>query len=95
MFPTALLLVPALVCQVPEAPLPGLVEVAKGVFVMKGVPGPGSVAALKRLKITHVLDLRRDGDAPGEALRVCAAAGMVIPETTEAVRSYLRTQGPT
>ncbi len=59
---TLLLTLPALVSQQP-APLPGAVEIQPGRFVVLGTPGPETFAGLKAAGITHVLNLRTEGEA--------------------------------
>ena len=59
----SLLLVPALVAQVLVAPAPDMVEVSRGVFVLKGAPTAATFADLKHLHITQVIDVRREGDS--------------------------------
>lgn len=57
------LLLPALVLQAQDSAIPGAVEVRPGIFVLRGVPDEGTCAAIKKQHITHVIDLRRDGEA--------------------------------
>jgi protein tyrosine phosphatase (PTP) superfamily phosphohydrolase (DUF442 family) len=38
------------------------VEVRPGIFVLRGVPDEETCTAIKKLHITHVIDLRRDGE---------------------------------
>jgi rhodanese-related sulfurtransferase len=53
-----------------ERPFPEAVEIRTGVFVLKGGATPALYPALKRQHITHVLDLRNDGEiAPESAFR--------------------------
>jgi protein tyrosine phosphatase (PTP) superfamily phosphohydrolase (DUF442 family) len=59
---TLFLLLPALVLQAQDSAIPGAVEVRSGVFVLKGVPGDETLAAMKKQHITVVIDLRRDGE---------------------------------
>jgi protein tyrosine phosphatase (PTP) superfamily phosphohydrolase (DUF442 family) len=59
---TLFLLLPALVLQAPAPAIPGAVEVRPGLFVSRGVPGDEACAAIKKQRITHVIDLRRDGE---------------------------------
>ena len=59
---TLLLLLPALVLQAQDSAIPGAVEVRSGVFVLKGIPGDETFSAMKIQRITHVIDLRRDGE---------------------------------
>ena len=63
MYRSLLLLVPALMLQAAESPIPGATEVRPGVWVLRGVPTEEVFAALKGQRITHVVDLRRDGEA--------------------------------
>ncbi|MDP1832677.1 MAG: hypothetical protein Q8K67_11510 [Geothrix sp.] len=71
---TLFLLLPALVIQAQDSAIPGAVEVRSGVFVLRGTPNEGTCAALKRQRVTHVVDLRRDGepslDCESEASRM-------------------------
>lgn len=55
------LLLPALVIPQDSA-IPGAVEVRAGVFVLRGTPDQDTCAAIKKQHITHVIDLRRDGE---------------------------------
>lgn len=57
-----LLLLPALVLQAQDSAIPGAVEVRSGVFVLRGMPNEGTCVAMKKQRITHVVDLRRDGE---------------------------------
>jgi protein tyrosine phosphatase (PTP) superfamily phosphohydrolase (DUF442 family) len=57
-----LFLLPALVLQAQESAIPSAVEVRPGVFVLRGIPGEETFAAIKKQRITHVVDLRRDGE---------------------------------
>lgn len=56
------LLLPALVLQAQESAIPGAVEVRPGIFVLRGVPNEATCAAIKKQHVTHVIDLRRDGE---------------------------------
>jgi len=56
------LLLPALVLQAQDSAIPGGVEVRPGVFVLRGAPNDETCAAIKKQHVTHVIDLRRDGD---------------------------------
>ena len=56
------LLLPALVLQAEESAIPNAVEVRFGVFVLRGLPNDSTCAAIKKQHITHVIDLRRDGE---------------------------------
>ena len=59
---TLFLLLPTLVFQAQGSAIPGAVEVRSGVFVLRGVPDQETCAAIKKQHITHVIDLRRDGE---------------------------------
>jgi protein tyrosine phosphatase (PTP) superfamily phosphohydrolase (DUF442 family) len=59
---TLVLILPALMVQQPAA-LPGAVEIQPGRFVVLGTPGPETFAGLKAAGITHVLNLRTEGEA--------------------------------
>jgi protein tyrosine phosphatase (PTP) superfamily phosphohydrolase (DUF442 family) len=56
------LLLPALVLQAQDSAIPGAVEVRPGVFVLRSTPNEGTCTAIKKQRITYVLDLRRDGE---------------------------------
>jgi len=56
------LLLPALVLQAQDSVIPGAREVRPGIFVLRGVPDEGTCVAIKKQHITHVIDLRRDGE---------------------------------
>jgi protein tyrosine phosphatase (PTP) superfamily phosphohydrolase (DUF442 family) len=60
---TLFLLLPALVLQAQDPAIPGATEVRPGVFILRGFPDEGTCAAIKKQHITHVIDLRRDGEA--------------------------------
>ena len=62
MLRTLFLLLPALVLQAQNPAVPGAVEVRPGVFVLRGVPNDATYFAIKVQRITHVVDLRRDGE---------------------------------
>ncbi len=57
-----LLLVPALIAPAPAVGVPDSVEMAPGLFVLKGAPTAATYSALKGAGITHVINLRRDGE---------------------------------
>ncbi len=59
---TLFLLLPALVLQAQNPAVPGAVEVRPGIFVLRGVPNEATFFAVKVQRITHVVDLRRDGE---------------------------------
>jgi len=59
-----LLLLPAVVLAASDGVIPEAVEVRPGVFVLKGGAAAGLYPALKRQRITHVLDLRADDEIP-------------------------------
>jgi len=86
----SLLLVPALVAQVLVAPAPEMVEVSRGVFVLKGAPTAATFAALKHLRITQVLDVRREGDSPPEP----EAEGAALQQLGVAYTRYAITRTP-
>ncbi|HCZ33065.1 MAG TPA: hypothetical protein DHV93_06180 [Holophagaceae bacterium] len=54
------LLLPALMLQAEDPAIPNAVEVRSGVFVLRGAPNEATCVAMKRQRITHVIDLRRD-----------------------------------
>lgn len=57
-----LLLLPALVLQAENPAIPGAAEVRPGVFVLRGLPVEETYQAIKKQHITHVVDLRQDGE---------------------------------
>ena len=57
-----LFLLPALVLQAQDGAVPSAMEVRPGIFVLKGTLVGETYAAIKSHKITHVVDLRRDGE---------------------------------
>jgi len=57
------LLLPALVLNAQDSVVPGAIEVRPGVFVLRGSPDEGTCSAIKKQHITHVIDLRQDGEA--------------------------------
>lgn len=63
------------------AALPGAIEVRRGSYILREVPGPGSVEALKQEHITHVISICRDGDAGFDAQtenRLMSEAGILF-----------------
>jgi protein tyrosine phosphatase (PTP) superfamily phosphohydrolase (DUF442 family) len=58
------MLVPALLLQVPSAVIPDAVEVHSRIFVLRTAPTQATYNALNQAGITHVVNLRRDGE-PG------------------------------
>jgi protein tyrosine phosphatase (PTP) superfamily phosphohydrolase (DUF442 family) len=58
------LLLPAFLLAAPSAQIPDSVQVHPRIWVLRGAPGPATYAALKHAGITHVVNLRRDGE-PG------------------------------
>ena len=71
------LAVPALVMVVPAPSVPDSVQVHARIWVLKGAPTAATFAALKSAGITHVINLRRDGepgfDADGENAALMAS----------------------
>jgi len=59
---TLFLLLPALMLQAQNPAVPGATEVRPGIFVLRGVPIESTYFAIKVQRITHVVDLRRDGE---------------------------------
>ena len=86
----SLLLVPALVGHVLVAPAPDMVEVSRGVFILKGAPTAETFASLKRLRITQVIDVRRDGDSLPEP----EAEGAALQQLGVAYTRYAITRTP-
>ena len=68
-----LLLIPAFVLAAPNPGLPGAMEVSPGNFVLKGPMTPAVIEAMKRAKITHVINLREDGESGFDASEECSA----------------------
>lgn len=70
---------PALVLTASEAAIPEAVEMKPGLFILKGGATPTLYSALKRQHITHVLDLRQDGEiAPGSAFQMTVLQDMKV-----------------
>jgi protein tyrosine phosphatase (PTP) superfamily phosphohydrolase (DUF442 family) len=69
MFLSNLILLPALVLalQAPQPAGPPMVEVARGVFVLKGAPTVATYAEIKQRHITRILDLRDDSETVKDA----------------------------
>lgn len=71
-----LILLPALMLQAPASALDAT-EIQPGIFVLKTGPTLATYAALKNARITHVVNLRRDGeegfDSDGESIALNAA----------------------
>ena len=63
MLPSIFLLIPALVAQAPVSPGPEMVEVIRGVYILKGAPTAATYPELKARHITQVIDVRREGDS--------------------------------
>ena len=59
---TLFLLLPTLVLTAQDQAIPGATEVRPGVFVLRSAPDEQACAAIKKQRITHVIDLRRDGE---------------------------------
>ncbi len=103
MFKAALFVVPALMLVSFDSSIPGAVEVRRGVYVLQGLPDNAVCAAIRRQRITHVVDLRRDGepdlDCQAEASRMMDmdvrylryAVGKAPPaEDFDFLRAFLR-----
>ena len=50
-----------------DSALPGALEMQPGVFILKGGANPAIYPALKRQRITHVIDLRKDSEITPES----------------------------
>ncbi|GLH74696.1 hypothetical protein GETHLI_31980 [Geothrix limicola] len=50
-----------------ECAIPGAVEMRPGVFILKGGATPSLYPALTRQRITHIIDLRADGEITAES----------------------------
>ncbi len=59
-----MLLLPAALLAAPSAQVPEAIQVHPRIWVLRGAPGPATYASLKAAGITHVVNLRRDGE-PG------------------------------
>ncbi len=103
MFKAALFVVPALMLVSFDSSIPGAVEVRRGIYVLQGLPDNAVCAAIRRQRITHVVDLRRDGepdlDCQAEASRMMDmdvrylryAVGKAPPaEDFDFLRAFLR-----
>lgn len=73
----------ALMLSASASPIPEAVEMRPGVFILKGGATPGIYSALKRQGITHLIDLRSDGE-------VTAASAFVITTLQEMKVHYMR-----
>lgn len=74
-----LLILPALMLSASAEPLPGAVEMRPGIFILKGGATPDVYPALKRQRITHILDLRKDSEIePGSAFVITALQEMKV-----------------
>ena len=77
-----LLFLPALIVNASSAVIPDAMEVHPGFFVLKTAPGPATYAALKKAGITHVVNLRRDGehgfDSDRESAEVTATGAAYV-----------------
>lgn len=61
------------------AGIPDTQEIRRGLFVLKGVPGPVHIEAMKAARITHVICICRDGDPgfePDKESRALQEAGI-------------------
>lgn len=72
-----LLLIPAIILVAPSHGIPGAMEVRPGTFVLKGPMTDEIIAAMKTAKITHVINLREDGEAGFDSEWECLAVGGV------------------
>ncbi len=70
-----LLLVPAIILAATSHGIPGAMEVRPGTFVLKGPITTEIVAAMKAAKITHVINLREDGEPGFDTEWECSALG--------------------
>lgn len=68
-----LLLVPAIILAATSHGIPGAMEVRPGTFVLKGPMTTEIVAAMKAAKITHVINLREDGEPGFDTEWECSA----------------------
>lgn len=68
-----LLLIPAIVVAAPNPSISGAVEVSPGTFVLSGTLTPEVIQEMKAAKITHVMNLREDGEAGFDAQGECSS----------------------
>lgn len=69
----------AMVLPASELAIPEAVEMKPGLFILKGGATPQVYSALKRQHITHLLDLRQDGEiAPGSAFQMTVLQEMKV-----------------
>lgn len=68
-----LLLMPALIMAAPSPGISGAMEVRPGTFVLNGPMTPAVIEAMKAAKITHVVNLREDGEQGFDPNVDCAA----------------------
>jgi rhodanese-related sulfurtransferase len=74
-----LLVLSAVVLSASELAIPGAVEMKPGLFILKGGATPLVYPALKCQHITHLLDLRQDGEiAPGSAFQMTMLQEMKV-----------------
>ncbi|MBI4912306.1 MAG: hypothetical protein HY823_06185 [Acidobacteria bacterium] len=73
MVPPVLIPLVLLLASAPSNP-PGAIEIRPGLFVVLGTPGPATFAGLKAAGVTHVLNLRREGEADPSGDRAAAEA---------------------
>lgn len=72
-------ILPALMLSASASPIPEAVEMRPGIFILKGGAAPGIYAALKRQNITHVIDLRNDGEVtPASAFKITTLQEMKV-----------------
>lgn len=68
-----LLLIPAIVVAAPSTGISGAVEVSPGTFVLNGPMTAAVIEEMKAAKITHVFNLREDGEAGFDAQAECSS----------------------
>ena len=68
-----LLLIPAFILAAPSHGIPGAMEVRPGTFVLNGPMTTEIITAMKAAKITHVINLRQDGEAGFDSEWECQA----------------------
>jgi rhodanese-related sulfurtransferase len=74
-----LFLLPALVLSASDCVIPEAVEMRTGVFILKGGAAPDIYSALRRQRITHVLDLRKDAEiTPASAFQMTVLQEMKV-----------------
>ncbi|HJV48988.1 MAG TPA: hypothetical protein VJ549_06915 [Geothrix sp.] len=85
---SALILLPALILSprlaaASDTAIPGAIEMRPGIFILKGGATPAIYPALRRQRITHLIDLRRDSE-------ITAGSAFQFPVLQEMKIQYMR-----